>query len=95
MYPSEYEGFGLQLCEAIAVGCPVLAARATCLPEVLGDGGETFDLDISNLVVKLSRLATDTTARSQLVKQATCRSQMFQWKKTAKLTMKLYSELSS
>jgi len=95
VYPSEYEGFGLQLCEAIAVGCPVLAARATCLPEVLGDGGETFDLDITNLVVKLSRLATDTTARSQLVKQATCRSQMFQWKKTAKLTMKLYSELSS
>jgi glycosyltransferase involved in cell wall biosynthesis len=93
VYPSEYEGFGLQLCEAIAVGCPVLAARATCLPEVLGDGGETFDLDISNLVVKLSRLATDTTARSQLVKQATCRSQIFQWKKTAELTMALYSEL--
>src|SRR5207247_7623975 len=45
VYPSRYEGFGLQLCEAMAAGCPVLAARATSLPEVLGSGGELFDLD--------------------------------------------------
>ena len=44
-YLSEYEGFGLQICEAMAVGCPVLASRATSLPEVVGDGGETFRLD--------------------------------------------------
>ena len=36
VYPSRHEGFGLQACEAMAVGCPTLAARATALPEVLG-----------------------------------------------------------
>ena len=29
VYPSRHEGFGLQACEAMAVGCPSLVARAT------------------------------------------------------------------
>ena len=39
VYPSRYEGFGLPLAEAMALGCPVIAARATALPEVAGDAG--------------------------------------------------------
>jgi len=37
LYPSLYEGFGLPLVEAMAVGTPVLAAHAGSLPEVAGD----------------------------------------------------------
>ena len=67
-YPSEYEGFGLQLCESMAVGCPTLAARATCLPEVLGSGGETFSLeDTSELAVLLRRVAADESFRAESV----------------------------
>src|SRR5262249_19687076 len=71
VYPSEYEGFGLQLCEAMAVGSPILAARATCLPEVLGDGGETFPLDNpSALADLLRRLVHDAEYRSGLADRA-------------------------
>jgi glycosyltransferase involved in cell wall biosynthesis len=35
--PSNYEGFGYPVIESLAVGTPVIAARAASLPELLGD----------------------------------------------------------
>ncbi len=94
-YPSEYEGFGLQLCESMAVGCPTLAARATCLPEILGSGGETFSLEnTSELAALLRRVATDESFRSELSSRARARSAEFSWRRTAEGTAAVYRELS-
>jgi glycosyltransferase involved in cell wall biosynthesis len=38
-FPSRYEGFGLPVLEAMALGTPVVASAATALPEVVGDAG--------------------------------------------------------
>ena len=38
-FPSRYEGFGAPVLEAMAAGCPVVAADATALPEVVGGAG--------------------------------------------------------
>lgn len=93
-YPSEYEGFGLQLCEAMAAGCPVLAARATCLPEVLGSGGETFRLDDpAELTSLLRRVATEPGFRADLTRRARIRSADFSWRRTAEATAAVYREL--
>jgi glycosyltransferase involved in cell wall biosynthesis len=43
--PSSYEGFGYPLVEALAVGTPVLAARAASLPELLPDDELLFAAD--------------------------------------------------
>lgn len=91
VYPSEYEGFGLQLCEAMAVGTPVLAARATCLPEILGDGGETFSLaEEAELVSLLQRVAVDDGYRSDLAQKASRRGHDFGWRRTAEQTVAVY-----
>ena len=38
VFPSLYEGFGLPVVEAQALGCPVVASDATSIPEVAGRG---------------------------------------------------------
>jgi len=43
VYPSLYEGFGIPALEAMSLGKPVLAARTSSFPEVVGDAGVYFD----------------------------------------------------
>ncbi|OYW24306.1 MAG: hypothetical protein B7Z55_02620 [Planctomycetales bacterium 12-60-4] len=96
VYPSLYEGFGLQICEAFAMGCPVLAADATSLPEVLGPGGETFTLDSTHqLSALLTKISTDATYRDELKQRAIKRSATFSWDETARLTARVYSKILS
>ena len=43
VFPSLYEGFGLPLVEAQALGCPVIASDRASIPEVAGEGAMYFD----------------------------------------------------
>lgn len=43
IYPSIYEGFGIPALEAMSLGKPVLAARTSSFPEIIGDAGVYFD----------------------------------------------------
>jgi glycosyltransferase involved in cell wall biosynthesis len=94
VYPSRHEGFGLQLCEAMALGCPTLAARATSLPEVLGHGGDTFDPEEpAELISLLERVIRDEAYRAELADRATDRSRAFSWERTARATVAVYQRL--
>ena len=68
VYPSRFEGYGLPLAEAMAVGCPVIASSATALPEVVGDAGLVIGPDdVAGWTAAMLRLLDDETLRSRLV----------------------------
>lgn len=96
VYPSRYEGFGLQLCEGMAVGCPTLAADTSALPEILGDGGETFPVDeTAALAALIRRLVEDPGYRDAMIRRARERSKEFSWEKAARETIAVYEALAS
>lgn len=68
VYPSTYEGFGLPLAEAMAMGCPVIASDRTALPEVVGDAGILLDADdVDGWAGAMLRLLDDQSLRARLI----------------------------
>jgi glycosyltransferase involved in cell wall biosynthesis len=59
-HPIRYTSLGLALCEAMAVGLPVVGLATTELPTVIDDGVNGFiDTDIARLVDVMHRLLDD------------------------------------
>ena len=46
VFPSEYEGFGAPLIEAMALGAPVVCSDATCMPGIVDDAGLVLPLEL-------------------------------------------------
>ena len=84
---SRYEGFGLQVCEAMATGTAVIATEVSSLPEVVGDGGYLVKLgDTFTLAQKILFLLKNPTELQRLSKLAQQQAAKFSWEKCALLT---------
>jgi alpha-1,3-rhamnosyl/mannosyltransferase len=76
--PSLYEGFGLPVLEAMALGTPVITSTASSLPEVAGEAGLLVDpTDVRALTAAILSLDSDDSAVAALSQAGLIQAQQF------------------
>ncbi len=93
-YPSLYEGFGLQVAEAMACGTVVVSSSASSLAEVVGDGGLLVDVSDERETLRTLRAAClEEQTRVPLREAALRRAAHFSWAECADRTLSVYREV--
>jgi len=91
VFPSLSEGFGLPGLEAMAFGAPVIAARATSLPEVYRDGAAYFDpLDVDDMVSVIRSVVSSPQRQADLRERGRAVLDGYDWRRTAEQTLEAY-----
>ena len=89
--PSFYEGFGLPVLEAMACGCPVVAADTSSLPEICGPAAIMVDpYNINDMIKGLQEALLN---KEELKEKGFAQVRKFSWEKTAKKTYEIYQKV--
>jgi glycosyltransferase involved in cell wall biosynthesis len=91
VYPSEFEGFGLPVLEAMSMGCPVITSTKKSIPEVGGESVLYVDPDnIPEISETMKLLLKVPDKRTNSINLGLERSKKFTWQKTALKTLESY-----
>ncbi len=93
IFPSRTETLGLVLLEAMAAGCPVVAARSGGIPDIVTDGvnGYLFDpRDEQGAIAATQRLFQEQTERETLRQNARAEAERWSWSAATRQLQQYY-----
>jgi glycosyltransferase involved in cell wall biosynthesis len=90
LYPSLYEGFGLPVLEAMAVGTPVITSTVTALPEIAGDAAILVSpLSSQEIAAAMLEVLGSSELREKLRYGGLQRARQFSWDRAAHETLRI------
>lgn len=94
VHPALGEGFGFVPLEAMAVGTPVIAARLSSVPEIVGDAAVLVDepTNPAAWAGATAALMRDEGRRAALAESGQARVRRFTWDETAKRMIDVYRD---
>jgi len=95
--PSLYEGFGIPVAQAMALGTPVVVSQNSSLPEIVGQAGIYIKApfgpqEIEKGIIRVLSLTKEQ--KEQLINQAEQRARQFTWHKTGQKILEVINELT-
>jgi glycosyltransferase involved in cell wall biosynthesis len=95
LYPSLAEGFGIPMLEGMATGTPVIAARATALPEVGGDAAFYFDpASKEEITAALDTVLSDDRLREEMARKGILRAEAFRPEAVGRKVLDFWKEFA-
>lgn len=92
-YPSLYEGFGMQVLDAMQRGIPVLTSKRGSLGELVGDAALTVDPESKRSIASgLIALLENPDIRKNISEKAKKKAAEYSWKQTADLVLQAASK---
>jgi len=88
-----FDEFSLMILEGMACGVPIIASKHFEIPEYVDDAGILIDrMNVERLAEAILKVLTDDNLRESLIKKSLNRSRLFNWKKCAFNTFKIYEK---
>jgi glycosyltransferase involved in cell wall biosynthesis len=95
VFPSLCEGFGIPLLEAMACGCPIVAANTCTPPEIVDGAGYLVNpLDVTEIATGIKEVLSDRGRRDEMARRGLARVQSFGWTQCARDTLTVLENAS-